>query len=135
MKKIFLITPLLFLFTDLKASHVAGAELTYQCAGTGIYNLTLTFYRDCFGIDPPLTLDCQVDDSCGFAPTTATLTRDSLPAGQIVPNCSQPTTCDGGVNSGIQKWIYSGQIILPAECVYWNFAVSISSGKIVLNCN
>lgn len=127
MKKLFLLTPLLFLFNDLKASHIAGAELTYECAGTGIYNITFTFYRDCFGIDPPLTVDCQVDNSCGFSPMTTTLTRASLPAGQIVPNCLQPTTCDGGVKSGIQKWIYSGQIILPAECAYWNFAVTMSA--------
>jgi hypothetical protein len=127
MKKLFLLTPLLFLFNDLKASHVAGAELTYQCAGTGIYNLTFTFYRDCFGIDPPWTVSCEVDNSCGFPLNSATLTRDSFPITQIIPNCSLPTTCEGGINTGIQKWIYSGQIILPAECPYWNFAVTMST--------
>ena len=125
MKKLFLLIALQFLLNELKASHVAGAELTYQCAGNGVYNITYTFYRDCFGIDPSFNLSCSIENSCGFNPWTTSLTRDSFPVAQIIPNCSQPTTCEGGPNTGIQKWIYKGQIILPAECINWTISVTV----------
>lgn len=46
----------LFLFFVLskttEASHVVGADLTYQCTNTsGVYKITLKIYRDCVGIN------------------------------------------------------------------------------------
>jgi gliding motility-associated-like protein len=38
---------LLFCFQDLKAWHIAGAELTYVCLGNNRYEINLKMYRDC----------------------------------------------------------------------------------------
>lgn len=49
-------------FGGLRASHIAGGELTYQCLGGNQYRVTLKFYRDCLnanpgaGFDDPITL-------------------------------------------------------------------------------
>ncbi|MBL0104160.1 MAG: hypothetical protein IPP51_10690 [Bacteroidetes bacterium] len=34
-----------------KASHSMGSDLTYHCLGGNQYEITLSFYRDCAGID------------------------------------------------------------------------------------
>ena len=33
------------------ASHSMGSDLTYRCLGGNSYEITLSFYRDCAGID------------------------------------------------------------------------------------
>ena len=49
-------------FTDLKATHIAGAELTYRCLGSSMFEVNLKLYRDCQNaqqgatFDDPLTL-------------------------------------------------------------------------------
>jgi hypothetical protein len=42
----------MFLFQDLAATHIMGADLTYReiDTNTGRYRFTLSLYRDCSGI-------------------------------------------------------------------------------------
>lgn len=55
MKKIILFWLYLFPINIVtKASHIAGADLTYQCLGAMIILLLSTFY-DCSGIDADLS--------------------------------------------------------------------------------
>src|SRR5687767_6085301 len=46
------------------ASHAAGAELTFRYISTNsqgdIYEIKAAFYRDCFGVDAPVSLPIQI---------------------------------------------------------------------------
>ena len=69
-KKISLLFILLCLFSinESRASHATGADLTYQFLGNGVYRVTFTFYRDCFGIDAPTQQTLNVNSTtCNYS--------------------------------------------------------------------
>jgi hypothetical protein len=125
MKKIFLGLILLIQFQYSHASHVAGADITYECQGNGIYKLTYTFYRDCFGIEAPLTVAVDINNSCGLPLINRILPLSTVIPIEVFPNCTT-TTCDGGIIPGFQKCIYEDTITFPAQC-QWTFSVTMSS--------
>ena len=127
MKKIFLLFFIIIFTKEIRASHATGADLEYQCIGNGQYLITYTFYRDCFGIDPPLTFPCNIENGCGFPAMGVTLNLITITPTQLVPTCGQITNCDGGAAPGIQKWLYTGIATLPAECNAWNLSVAVST--------
>ncbi len=54
MRYIYIFASLLFLSSDLKATHIVGGEVTYECKGVDplhpdnhIYTITMIIYRDC----------------------------------------------------------------------------------------
>ncbi len=55
MKKALLLLSLFTIFglTSLKADHVMGADMGYQCLGNGKYKIIVKFYRDCRGAGAP----------------------------------------------------------------------------------
>lgn len=46
-------TALLLAASEVQATHAVGGELTFTCAGTNQYLVTLKFYRDCNGVAAP----------------------------------------------------------------------------------
>lgn len=123
------ITALLFfsvlcLFNNkVDASHSMGSDLTYECVGPNQYKVRLSFYRDCIGIAAPTSVVIPVTSaSCGI---NLSVTCNPIPGtGQeITPICPSATsTCNGGVFTGIQEWVYEGVITLPAQCTDWVFS-------------
>ena len=107
MKKLIIITisTLLYIISStysLKASHFAGADLTYTCLGGSTYLITLSFYKDCSGISAPtnvpINFACTSNSSLNF---TQTLTKLSGTGQEITPVCNLMTTAcssNGGVN-------------------------------------
>ena len=113
---------------NANASHAIGGEITYKCLGTNQYQLQFKFYRDCFGIPAPQTMDIEITNSCGFTVPLMILTPTPTSPTQISPVCAGLiNTCNGGVYTGIEEWVYSGTIVLPGECSDWTFAHSESA--------
>ncbi len=121
-----LILALTFLLANVQeasASHAAGADITWTYTGTpNTYLVRVKFYRDCFGIPAPTSVNiCYNSVSCGqtgqqTAPYVST---------QVLPNppCTNiPINCAGGV--GVEEWIYETTITLPAACNDWVFSFS-----------
>jgi len=108
------------------ASHAMGADLTYQCLGGNTYRITLSFYRDCIGIAAPGNVYINATSaSCG---RNLGVTCYPIPGtGQeVTPICPAATsTCNGGVFTGIQEWVYQGVINLPAQCTDWVFSYNL----------
>ncbi len=108
------------------ASHAMGADITYECLGGDTYKIRVSFYRDCIGINAPNSVYVNiVSQSCG-----QNLALNCLPipgTGQeVTPLCpSAVSSCDGGIFTGIQEWIYEGIITLPMQCPDWTFSYSL----------
>ncbi len=107
-----------------KATHMAGADLTYQDLGNGYYLVNYTFYRDCIGIPAQPDFTLEISSTCGNLPFTTTL----LPVpgtGQLISFVCPGTltTCDGGSATGIQKWEYTDTIFLGTQCANWTLGV------------
>ena len=111
---------------SVSASHSQGADLTYECLGGNQYRVTLSFYRDCAGVAAPNAAIITVSSAmCG---QNFTINLNPLPGtGQEVsPICQTATTeCTGGVLPGVQEYIYTNTVTLPANCSDWVFSYDL----------
>jgi gliding motility-associated-like protein len=105
--------------STVNASHIAGGDLSYTCIGGNDYLITLSFYRDCSGIDAVTSAVLDFSSSCTGA-FTVTLPRIAPTNGvEITPVCpGQSTTCSGGTLYGLQRYVYQAQVTL-APCADW----------------
>lgn len=109
----------------VRASHLVGADLTYTCLGNGQYEISLTLYRDCGGISmgTSQTVSFNSASGCG-ASFTSVLAMDVANSGvevsQLCPSALPQSECNGpGLYPGIEVYVYTGIITLPAECDDW----------------
>jgi len=110
-----------------------GADITYQCLGGNTFKVTLTFYRDCVGINAPNNPIVNITSaSCNQALSVTCHPRAGT--GQdITPACSTTvTTCHGGAFTGIEEWIYDGTITLPMQCTDWTFSYSLCCRNVAI---
>lgn len=131
-----LLLPALFVPLKSWASHAMGADLTYTCIGPDTYEIRLTFFRDCGGIDAPTSVTINFESvSCGLS-TSITLAQDSLIIGsdtyfsgdEVSPLCSDSlpnSECNGGDLPGVEIYIYTGTITLPAPCPDWTLSYGL----------
>jgi hypothetical protein len=115
-----LLSCLLVCSQEAKATHAMGADLTYTCIGNNQYAVTLSFYRDCNGINIPNTASISWSGSCGSG--TERITRSSIT--DITPICPGivGSACNGGNGVfGIEQHIYTGVITLPGNCTNVEF--------------
>ncbi|HMW67582.1 MAG TPA: hypothetical protein PKC82_11680, partial [Chitinophagaceae bacterium] len=51
---------LLFIFKNIKADHLMGGEMTYQCLGNNNYEINLIIYRNCNSTNTNLDPDAYI---------------------------------------------------------------------------
>jgi len=104
------------------ASHSMGVDLTYMCLGNNVYVFTLSFYRDCSGVNAPVNAIINISSaSCGQN-LSLTMAQPNLPV-EISALCpSALSTCQGGTEPGTEQYIYTDTITLPADCPDWIFS-------------
>ena len=105
MKKILLLLSFCILISDVKASHLMGGEITWECiksgANSGSFVFTLKVYRDCQGIalgtTPSLTV--HNNSSLSTIPLNYVTATDISPACDTVNGVNTQFSC-GGTNIG-----------------------------------
>lgn len=102
----------------VNASHIMGGELTYHWMGANNYELTLTLYRDCYGIPAPTVADVSVYSSCG---ANMTVTLYPISSTNITPACDTTVTCTNSTLPGVEKYVYVGMVTLPGTCSDYTF--------------
>ncbi len=108
---------------ELKATHAQGADFSYQCLGGDSFKISLSFFRDCNGIDEPTTALVNLSSvSCG-ANLNVTLQPDA-PAAEVssqflCPSQVGNSACNGGNLPGTTLTTYSAIVVLPQECNDW----------------
>jgi gliding motility-associated-like protein len=98
---------------QLHASHLVGAEITWDCLGNGDYVFELTIYRDCNGFD--VSTNTQTIEVWGH-PTVSDIPVDFIERTDLSPLCTPAgganmLDCGTGTGSGtgpgaIEKVIY-----------------------------
>ncbi|MEM6261670.1 MAG: PKD domain-containing protein [Bacteroidota bacterium] len=111
---------------SLRATHIVGAELYYECLDpqTNAYRVTLKMYRDCFRgqapFDDPLYLFLFAGDSSGQLITT-----QSVPKPPLTPRI-QPANWDSCVGTPnticVEEGIYTTIMTLPPRRGGYNIA-------------
>lgn len=105
-----------FTINEVKATHLLGADISYECIGPNQYRVTLVVYRDCNGVNVSTSQTVNYSSAtCGVS-ASITLNRIAPPV-DITPLCAtEPSACSGSGNYGIQENIYQGVITLPPGC-------------------
>jgi gliding motility-associated-like protein len=118
----------LFVFNPLRASHVPGGNITYQCVGPNQYLITLTLFEDCgTAFEGSGNQTLTVTNDCGFAtPTTLSLTNIiyQQEVSQLCPAQLPLSECNGGALPGIWMHQWQTTVTLPGPCDSWTFAYS-----------
>ncbi len=93
----FLMIMLTFLNSgEVKATHVVGSDITYQCTTTpGVYRATFKMYKDCAGV--PICANCPNGPLSPSCAKSISITGVATPAGANMP--ASPCT---GVGFGSQ---------------------------------
>ncbi|MBC8554797.1 MAG: T9SS type A sorting domain-containing protein [Candidatus Brocadiales bacterium] len=112
--------------TSLRAQYYSGAYISYKNLGGYDYIVTLTFFRNCQGVNEPSS--CNVNFVCSSNSQynfSATLQKKPGVNGlDVTNNCSSVTTkCNAGTFHGIQEWVYEGLVNLP-PCNNWKISFS-----------
>ena len=116
---------------EAHASHLVGADITYECISNGQYVITLTLYRDCGGIAAPTSATINIgSDNCNLAVPAVTLPQDPALSGievsQLCPDELPNSECNGASTyPGIEVYVYSDTITLPQECDDWTISYSL----------
>ena len=99
--------------TNVSASHVAGADWSYTCLGGDTFLITMNVFRDCSGMAFATTQDVTFYSPCGDI--NHTWTADTvLEVSQLCPSALISSTCNGGNLPGMEQYIFTDTIVLPA---------------------
>jgi len=125
----FLLAILLFIaiFSNpLKASHVPGGNITYECVGPNQFEITLTLFEDCgTAFESGGAQTISIVNDCGFSTiTSASLTNVIFQqeVSQLCPSQMGQSECSGGTLPGVWMHQWTGIVTLPGNCDSWTFA-------------
>lgn len=134
-KSLSIILILLFCISKtINATHVVGGDITYTCLGGNQYQITLAFYRDCAGVQPPITATVNIRSVSCVKNLNLILTRVAGTNIDVTPACTgQVTQCANpqSLIPGIIECLYSGIITLPA-CSDWVISYSVPARNFVI---
>ncbi|HNL84086.1 MAG TPA: PKD domain-containing protein [Chitinophagales bacterium] len=108
---------LLFIFKNIKADHLMGGEMTYQCLGNNNYEINLIIYRNCNSTNTNLDPDAYItvfNAQSNFIYKTATIPLTNQSHIRIPPAtpCFTPPSPS---QVCMDKLVYSGTVNLPAS--------------------
>ena len=107
------------------ATHAAGADISYKWISGNTYEVTCTFFRDCSGVAAPNTVTLRIRSTALGQNFTQTLNRISPTGEEITFSCTGVTNCSGGSSTGIQRYVYRGNVTLPGQATDWNFSYQV----------
>jgi hypothetical protein len=111
-----------------------GADLSYRCLGNNRYEITLSFYRDCNGVNVPTAYTVRVSSVSCISASNIILSQTSVrEVSPLCPNQISNSTCNGGSLPGVEEYTYQGTITLPATCPDWVFAFDESYRNNAIN--
>ena len=146
MKRIALLTSVLMCMVfsmitqQAKATHVSGADISYQCLGNNQFQVTLNLFRDCTGITLGTSQTVTLTSTCGGS-TVATLNIVPDPdtglnwtdISQLCSNDSLNSTCYNGTLPGMERYTYTGVVTMAPPCNTWTVAWDVCCRNTTVN--
>jgi len=124
MKKVILyLSIFIFIISSnlVKASHIAGGDISYTCIGNNQYQITLNLFVDCLGFDPGTSQTITFTSTCGG--NVSIQVTNTNPGGteisQLCPSQINNSTCNGGTLPGMWQFNYTGTVTLNPNCNTW----------------
>ena len=127
----------LFAFSgqQAQASHIAGADINYECIGQDSFRITINVFRDCSGISAPTNINNSVTISspCGSVTPNFTLLNPGSPlpnanngtqVSQLCGSALPQSACNGGPFPGMMQLIFEAIVVLP-PCSVWTIGYDV----------
>lgn len=128
MKKIILLLLVCGLMSlKMKASHIAGAEITYSCIGNNQYQVNLNLFIDCSGFAPDSLQTIYLNSTCGSQTSLSVsiVNPGGTEVSQICSSQMNNSACNGGNLSGMWVYRYTGTVTLAPVCNTWKMSWGI----------
>ena len=116
MRKIILFCLVLVTSLNVKATHIMGGEITWECIKDGVdegkYIFTLKVYRDCSGAN--LSATTQFIDVWNH-PTVTQITANFISNSDISPNGNAQNSgnscldCAAGTPGSVEEYVYQSE--------------------------
>ena len=124
--KVLLLSVIILLGLNSRASHIPGLNLSYQCLGNNTYILTLTIFEDCstafIGNSPR---NINISNSCGISFQSSFQLTNTVYQQEVSQLCGaylDSSECSGGSMPGIYMQQWQDTIELPDTCNSWTFS-------------
>jgi gliding motility-associated-like protein len=104
------------------ASHIMGSDISFRCLGGNQYEIVVTVYRDCSGIDAPTSIPIDISSTCGTQTVTANAqaSNSGIEVSQLCPTAV--STCQGGTLPGVEVYTYTATVTLQPNCGLYTFS-------------
>jgi gliding motility-associated-like protein len=139
MKNIFKsIVSFLTIFTigsfSANATHVAGADITYQNVGTDSFLVTINIFDDCGGIaNVGASITVDFTNTCGLFSFSENFDQLSeTEVSQLCPAEQPNSTCQGGNLPGMIQRVYQKIVVLDS-CNAWTITWGIGNRNASIN--
>ncbi|MFN7692058.1 MAG: hypothetical protein ACK5QU_13330, partial [Bacteroidota bacterium] len=118
----------LFIVSQSKATHVAGADITYQNVGADSFLVTINIFDDCGGVvNVPASITVDFTNTCGQFSFSETFTQISFSeVSQLCPSEQPNSTCNGGTLPGMLQRVYQKIVVLDS-CDTWTITWGIAN--------
>ena len=113
----FLVLSLFLIPSMMRANHLAGGYIEYDCISEGSYAVTLNIFQDCLDDLVNETQSIRVVPSCNFNFFSTALALSSNEVlTELCPSELGNALCDGGVLQSYRLLKYTGIINIDTEC-------------------
>lgn len=123
-----------FIVSQSKATHVAGADITYQNVGADSFLVTINIFDDCGGVvNVPSSITVDFTNTCGQFSFSETFTQISFSeVSQLCPSEQPNSTCNGGTLPGMLQRVYQKIVVLDS-CDTWTITWGIANRNASIN--
>jgi hypothetical protein len=116
------------------ATHVAGADITYENVGVDSFLVTVNIFEDCGGSATlGATITVQFVNTCGIANFSSSFPQTDVSEVSQLCDSEQPnSTCNGGSLPGMLQKTYQ-KIVVLAQCENWKINWGIANRNASVN--
>jgi large repetitive protein len=121
-------------FNVAKATHVAGADITYENVGVDSFLVTVSIFEDCGGAATVgNTITVNFTNGCGLPDFNLSFPQTSISEVSQLCVSEQPnSTCNGGNLPGMLQKVYQ-RIIVMSPCNAWKITWGIANRNASVN--
>jgi gliding motility-associated-like protein len=134
--KFFVLSILAFIASSnlVKATHVAGADISYENVGVDSFLVTVNIFEDCGGAATVgQTITVNFTNTCGLAGFNLSFPQTSVTEVSQLCASEQPnSTCNNGNLPGMLQKVYQRLVVMPA-CNAWTITWGIANRNASVN--
>lgn len=116
------------------ATHVAGADITYEHVGVDSFLVTVNIFEDCGGLATVgNSISVEFTNSCGLNSQSVNFPRTNLfEVSQLCPSEQPNSTCSGGNLPGMRQKVYQ-KIVVLSQCDSWTITWGVGNRNASVN--